>query len=119
MNLFLKADKIISSVSDLWVNNIFDEDGKYMRDLYHFEYIYLQNGIIKDDLSFYLHKIMKNFDLMITSSKEEYNAIFKSNYADEAALAHLNMESDYKKLLDKLEERKNERINNGENSKLL
>ena len=80
LNLFLKADKIISSVSDLWVNNIFDEDGKYMRDLYHFEYIYLQNGIIKDDLSFYLHKIMKNFDLMITSSKEEYNAIFKSNY---------------------------------------
>ena len=51
LNIFLKTDKIISSVSEYWVNNAFDKDIKYMIDLYNFDFIYLNNGIIKDDLS--------------------------------------------------------------------
>ena len=78
--LFLKANKIITSVSDSWVYNPFNEDEKYIRDLYHFDLIYLQNGIIKDNLSGYLNKILKNFDLIITSSKKEYKSLLKNNY---------------------------------------
>jgi len=80
INLFLKADKIISSSSDYWVNNAFGKDSKYMVDLYHFDYIYLQNGIIKDDLSLHLNKISKKFDLILTSSKKEYKSLLNSNY---------------------------------------
>ena len=65
LSIFLKADKIISSVSDSWVSNAFGEDGKYIVDLYHFDFICLQNGIIKDDLSLYLNRIATNFDLLI------------------------------------------------------
>ena len=76
-------------------------------------------GAIKD----MFNAMTEHRDILVYNKDKYYNAIlepiFKSNYADEAALAHINMESDYKKLLDKLEERKNERINNGENSKLL
>ena len=78
--MFLKADKIISSVSDEWVNNAFGIDEKYMIDLYYFDFIYLQNGIIKDDLSCYLNKIRKQFDLVITSSKKEYQSLLDINY---------------------------------------
>lgn len=80
LNFFLKADKIISSVSELWVNNAFGKDGKYMIDLYNFDYIYLQNGIIKDDLSWHLNKKRIKFDLIITSSKKEYNSLLSINY---------------------------------------
>ena len=80
LNIFLKTDKIISSVSENWVNNAFGKDDKYMVDLYLFDFIYLQNGIIKDDLSHYLNRITKKFDLIITSSKKEYKSFLNRNY---------------------------------------
>ena len=80
LNLFLKAEKIISSVSDSWVINPLGDDSKFLRDLYHFDFIFLNNGIIKDNLSQYLHKIVKNFNLFLTSSIYEYEAIMNYNY---------------------------------------
>ena len=80
LNLFLKADKIISSISDSWVYNPFGNDGKLLNDLFHFDFIYLNNGIIKDDLSKYLNKILKNFKFLVTSSKKEYESILNFNY---------------------------------------
>lgn len=79
-NIFLRANKIISSVSDSWAYNPFEEDGKYMSDLYDFDFIYLQNGIIKDDLSQYLNKIINNFQMLITSSKREYKSLLNAKY---------------------------------------
>ena len=80
LKMFLNADKIITSVYENWVNNAFGNDIKYMIDLYHFDFIYLQSGIVKDDLSFYLNKIKTNFDLIITSSKKEYQSFLDMNY---------------------------------------
>ena len=80
LNKFLQADKIISSIAESWVFNPFDIDGKYIRDLYHFDFIFLQSGIIKDDLSKFYNIFSKNINLFITSSKYEYNSIFKYNY---------------------------------------
>ena len=80
LKLFLKSSKIITSVTDSWVNNPFEQDGLYISDLYDFDLIYLKNGIIKDDISLYINKIAKNFDLLITSSKFEYNYLLNLNY---------------------------------------
>ena len=80
LEYFLKADKIISSSADSWVNNPFLENGKYLSDLYHFTFIYLQNGILKDDLSLFLNRLTKHFDLLITSSKYEFKSILQMNY---------------------------------------
>jgi len=80
LKLFLKADKILSSVCENWVYNPFGENGRYIKDLYHFDLIYLQNGIIKDDLSNYLNKISTNFNLIITSSIKEYRNFLNYNY---------------------------------------
>ena len=80
LNVFLKSDKIMSSVSENWVKNAFEKDAKYMVDLYNFYFIFLQNGIIKDDLSWYLNKITKKFDLIITSSRKEYRSLLHRNY---------------------------------------
>ena len=80
LTLFLKSDKIISSIADSWVSNPFGNDGNLLCDLFHFDFIYLNNGIIKDDLSKYLNKILKNFQFLVTSSKKEYESILNLNY---------------------------------------
>ena len=80
LTLFLNSHKIITSIADSWVNNPFEEDGKFVRDLFKFKIIYLNNGIIKDDLSMYLNKALKAYDILITSSKYEYQSMLNINY---------------------------------------
>ncbi|MCQ4635275.1 CDP-glycerol glycerophosphotransferase family protein [Anaerovorax odorimutans] len=77
---FLRAEKIISAHADDWVINAFGEDKSYFGDLYDFDYIFLQHGIIKDDLSDWLHKFKKNIHIFVTSAKEEYNSIIFGDY---------------------------------------
>ena len=62
------------------MNNPFGEDGKYICDLIHFDFIFLQNGVLKDDISQHLNRIIKNFDLLITSSKREFKSLLNLNY---------------------------------------
>ena len=80
LDAFLKSDKIISSISNPWVANPFNYEQKYIRDLLKFDFIFLQSGIIKDDLSKYLNKFNKGFSLFITSSMREYLSIMNYNY---------------------------------------
>ena len=82
LSIFLRADKIISSVSESWVYNPFGNERCYVIDLFHFDFIFIQHGIIKDDLSDFLNKNIKNFSLIITTSSKEYKSIlnYKYNY---------------------------------------
>ena len=61
LNIFMKSDKIISSVYDGWVFNPFGMYRNYIKDLFNFNIIYIKNGIIKDDYS----KIFNRFDCNI------------------------------------------------------
>ena len=109
LNLFIKADKIISSISDSWVINPFEADGIYIYDLFHFDFIYLNNGIFKDELSFYLNKIKKNINLFIVSSHKEYNSLITPNYGynkDNILLAGLPRFDSLKKLEKTIEKEK-------------
>ena len=77
---FLQGDKIITSMSNTWVINPLKENQIYIRDLLQFSIIFLDHGIIKDDLSKHLNRFMKNFDLFVTSSRKEYKSIFNYKY---------------------------------------
>ena len=80
LNIFIIADKLISSVTNIWVDNPFGRDQKYIRDLFHFKLIFINNGIIKDDLSKDLHRIKRNIDFIATSTIREYNSLLYYNY---------------------------------------
>ena len=80
LNLLLNANKIITSTTYFWFVNLFGNDAYLLRDLLNYDLIFLNNGIIKDDLSIYINKIQKNFQLLITSSKREYQSIINYNY---------------------------------------
>lgn len=77
---FLMSSKIISSQANEFVLNPFDKKEKYLRDLYKFKFVFLQHGIIKDDLSKWLQKYNKNIKLFVTSAKNEYDSIVNGDY---------------------------------------
>lgn len=78
--LHFNASKIISSHADDYVTNIVGKGKIYNADLYRFKFIFLQHGIIKDDLSPWLSVNRRKIDLFITSSKLEYDSMVSKEY---------------------------------------
>lgn len=78
--LFLLSSKIISSQASDYVINPFKQNKKYMKDLYNFNFIFLQHGITKDDLSSWLNKLSKPIDIFVTAGIPEYNSLLNGNY---------------------------------------
>lgn len=77
---FLAADKVISSHAEDYVINAFGRKLKYINDLLGFDFVFLQHGIICNDLSAWLNRYNKNIDLFITSSNSEYRSILSPRY---------------------------------------
>jgi CDP-glycerol glycerophosphotransferase (TagB/SpsB family) len=78
--LFLLSDMVISSQASNFVVNAFGSSQKYYNDLYHFDFIFLQHGVIKHDLSSWLSRVDKNIDLFVTSAEPEYRSILENDY---------------------------------------
>ncbi|MGR0118161.1 CDP-glycerol glycerophosphotransferase family protein [Bacillus halotolerans] len=78
--LTLASSKVISTHADIWVVNPFFNMEVYFRDLFKFEFVFLQHGITMADHSEWLNKYSKNIKLLITSAKPEYRSIIKGNY---------------------------------------
>ncbi len=78
--LFLNAKYIISSHCEKYTINIVGNNIAYFSDIQKFKFIFLQHGIIMNDLSSWLNKYNKNINLFITSVQSEYNSILKENY---------------------------------------
>lgn len=76
----LLADKIISSQGEDYILNPFGDLYDYVRDLIHYKFVFLQHGIIKDDLSGWLNRYNKDIDLFVTSAKAEYESIVNGAY---------------------------------------
>lgn len=78
--LFLACSHLVSSHADNFVINPFNERQDDLVDLYSFKFIFLQHGIIKDDLSTWLNKQQKNIHLFVTSARPEYDSVIEGKY---------------------------------------
>lgn len=77
----LLADCIISSQCNGFVENPFWENAEYFRDIYHRpKLIFLQHGVIKDDMSRTLNRFHTNLSGFITSTVAEYRSILDYPY---------------------------------------
>lgn len=74
----LHAQVLASSHIDHFI--LWPTDMKSIRELAHFKFVFLQHGVIKDDLSNWLNT--KQISLMVTSTKDEFDSItaLSSNY---------------------------------------
>lgn len=77
---FLMADKVISSQADIPVFNPFVRQIDHFMDLYNFDFIFLQHGVIRHDLSDWLNRYNRNIRLFITTGKKEYDSILNNAY---------------------------------------
>ena len=80
LNIFLKANKVISSVAESWAYNPFGVDQIYIRDLLNFSFILIQSGFIENDLYKSFNRIYENLNFIIVSSNKEYKAILNEKY---------------------------------------
>lgn len=69
-----------NEISSQGLYNVFENKHKYYKDLLNYNYIFLQHGIIKDDLSNWLHYLHKNMKIFVTSVKAEYESIVNGEY---------------------------------------
>lgn len=78
--MHLLADKIISSQADVETTNPFIRQFDHYADLMKFEFIFLQHGVIRHDLSDWLNRFNKNINLFVTTAKKEYDSILSNPY---------------------------------------
>lgn len=79
--IFSHCSKVLSAHADPYIYNPLGNGGRYMRDLYHFKYIFLQHGIAVNNLSGWLNRFSKDFQLFITSTEVERDSIIHNeNY---------------------------------------
>ena len=78
--LFVHSKYILSSHAEDYIINIFGRSNKYFYDLLKFRYIFLQHGIILNDLSSWLNPNTKPMDMFVTSAKAEYQSILEYGY---------------------------------------
>ena len=78
--LFVHSKYILSSHAEDYIINIFGKRNKYFYDLLKFRYIFLQHGIILNDLSSWLNPNTKPIDMFVTSAKDEWESILEYGY---------------------------------------
>ena len=75
------ADYMISSQANGIVENPFWADAEMFRDLYHKpKLVFLQHGVIKDNMSATLNRFHTNFFAFITSTEDEQRSIIEYPY---------------------------------------
>jgi len=81
--LMLFAERFISSYADDLFNNPFRVNNdiySLYKGLCKYDFVFLQHGIIKDNLSHGHNRILRNHKIFVTSTKLEYDSIFENNY---------------------------------------
>lgn len=78
--LLLLADKVISSHAADFARNQFFGKALWLRNLQTFKFIFLQHGIIHNDVSVALNKYNRNISLFITSAYKEYKEVCSEKY---------------------------------------
>lgn len=78
--LFHSSDYVVSSHAENYIFNPLGSQGKFIQDQYRFKYIFLQHGIIKDDLSPWLNVNTKKMDMFVTSTTPEYQSLLDCKY---------------------------------------
>lgn len=79
--LFLLCDCNISAQADERIVNPFYGYSDWYRDLIcKKRFVFLQHGVIKDDLSGWLHRFNKNISMFVTTTVPEYHSVLEYDY---------------------------------------
>lgn len=99
--LFLRADKIISSQANDYVINAFSTDQNLFRDLYKFDFVFLQHGVTLHNVASWLHSFAKDIRIFVTSAPRERESIVDGFYGYDADTVALTGFPRHDKLVDR------------------
>lgn len=105
--IYLNSQLVLSSHFDNYIRQPFGRKQIYLNYLLNNKFIFLQHGIIKDDLSSWLKKYNMNISLFITSTQEEYKLILNGNYMYDKSVVKLTGMPRFDKLLSNDVEKEN------------
>ena len=108
--LFHASDYVVSSQANGFTYNPLGTNGYYICDQYYFKYVFLQHGIIKDDLSPWLNANCKRMDMFVTSTNKEYESVLGEKYYFGPRVVKLTGLPRYDTLLKKEQEPKEKSI---------
>lgn len=97
--LFILCNKMISSHTADFARHQFDGNGILLRNLVDFDFVFLQHGIIKDDLFIHLNRYNTQFKMFVTSAKQEYESILNGDYYYDKNIVKLTGLPRYDKLI--------------------
>ena len=103
----LLADCVISASADGPEQNPFGPIvGRYYRDVLHKQkFVFLQHGVICDDLSGWLNRYNKKLDGFVTSAQAEYDSIVNGDYMQPGDVVWLTGMPRYDRLHDAAEKK--------------
>lgn len=78
--LFTLADKTISALTNNWIYDLMPYNSEMLRSIRRADFIHIQHGVIKDDISDSINCYEKNIKMITTASKYEYNSILENPY---------------------------------------
>lgn len=79
--LYLLADSVISSQGEEYIFHPFQQYSGLYRDLAQSQkFVFLQHGVIKDDLSGWLNRYNKNIAMFVTTTVPEYRSVLEYRY---------------------------------------
>ncbi len=79
--LFLNSKLILSShLHPLFFNAFKEDELKYYKDMFNYKFVFLQHGIIMNDVSKAVNQYNSGFDYMVVSTDKEREEIAKSKY---------------------------------------
>ncbi|WP_405076375.1 CDP-glycerol glycerophosphotransferase family protein [Ligilactobacillus acidipiscis] len=78
--LLIQAQNLISSQASLTEMRPWPKNFGYLRDAYHYNFVFLQHGVTKHDLSLWLRKIEKDIRLLVTVSEQEKQGFLDYGY---------------------------------------
>ena len=97
---FLKAEKNISSAADKFVQNPFGDDYEYVKDLVRSDFVFLQHGVTKDDMSSWLKRWNKDIKLLCCASiREQQSFVENEKYGYSDAVVKLTGFARHDKLI--------------------
>lgn len=94
----LMSSKIVSSQVSEEIGNIFLKDGEYIKDLYNYDFIFIQHGVLYNDCSKWLNKLNKNLKFFLTTGKREYKEVLELPYEYDESVVKLTGMPRYDKL---------------------
>ncbi len=79
--LYWKGAVMVSSQAEDWIFRPYKGGTEAYKDLaYGTQFVFLQHGITKDDLSDWLNRANKNIRLLVTATRMEYDSFIKGKY---------------------------------------